>query len=125
MTAFEITKFNTGLEDDALVRTLVKQAEARVRQYLGYREDEDVTWAAASTADIATVLYQRLKATQTNISTLTEGSTPVKAESFSEGGVSVSYTYEGGTELIQSFDEQIASILEALKPYQKGRVRFL
>lgn len=125
MTANEIVKFKTGLEDDAVVKNLVKMAEARIRYYLGYNEMDEIPFAVIPAADIAVMLYQESQATQKAVTDGAEGNSPVKSESFSEGGISTSYTYESATEQTEAFESRIANILDTLKVYQKGRVMFL
>lgn len=122
MTAIELTKYQTGLDDDAVVKTLVKMAEERIRNYLGYNEMDPLPPVASTTADIATILYQRAKATKAALANMDAGNEPIKSESYSEGGISTSYTYESASEQASAYDLRIANLLEPLKVYKKGRV---
>lgn len=125
MTAYEIVSFQTGLTDAATVKNLIKMAEMRIREYLGYDETDDLSGLTASIADIATTLYWKAELTQGGIASAQAGEQPVKSESFSEGGVSVSKTYEGLMDQAQVFENLIANKLAEIKVKQKGRIRFL
>ena len=122
MTAKEIIKIRTDIQDDVAAR-YVKLAENRVRAYLRYNEFEDVAQFSDAVARIALYLYYE------DAETKAASESNVESESFSEGGVSTSRTYttQAQTSTRNGYEALINGVLEDLTQYIKGnrRIRFL
>jgi hypothetical protein len=122
MTAKEIFKTRTGIQDDVAAR-YVKLAENRVRAYLRYNEFEDVAQFSDAVARIALYMYYE------DVEAKAANESNVASESFSEGGVSTSRTYntQAQTSTRSGYETLIDGVLEDLTQYIKGNrsVRFL
>lgn len=109
MKAIHIVMKRTGLvEDDASYYVCL--AESRVRLFLELTPLADLSQYMFEIADIATLMYQMDASVKQ-----TEDSLGYKSKSFSEGGVSVSSSGLTGSEIRQSYDDEIQEILNRLK----------
>ena len=118
MTAIDIIKHNTGLNDD-LSAYYAEIAEMQIRTYLNYSDTDDIDKFKANIAALATIFYNSEK----NMNNLTEqNSIGIKSESFSEGAVSVSKTYLNSAEIADNTQQQINNELSKLRQYRKVKV---
>ena len=101
MTAKQIFIARTNVDADVAAR-YVRIAESRVRSYLHYGEDGDVSGFSDAVAQIAMYLYQEDQA-RARIDELGG----MSSESFSEGGVSVRNEYGKTTELVAGYEALI------------------
>lgn len=119
MTAIEIYEKKTGdIESSDLYVTL---AESTIREYLGYTDDKPIDRFAVSIAKVAEYMKKKADAEE-KATTAAASLCGAKSESFSEGGVSVSKTYESVSEVLKSYDDMITSVLAGLNRYRTGRV---
>ena len=115
----------TGLsESDA--RTYLKRAEDRVRLYLNYEEDEDLTRFSSVLADIGVTLYEKQTATAA-AQTAWIANAGLASKSYSEGPVNVHETYaaangSAGAAVAAAYDTQISQSLQQLSRYRRVRV---
>lgn len=120
MTAKQILIARAELEDD-VAANYVRMAEGRVRFYLHYRHDEDVSCFSDAIAQIALYLYQE---DQVRVTQSENGG--VSAESFQEGGVSVRNEYGRQTDLITGYEKLIGDVLKQIDEFSNTRVvRFI
>lgn len=119
MTAKQIFIARTNVDADVAAR-YVRIAESRVRSYLHYGEDGDVSGFSDAVAQIAMYLYQEDQA-RARIDELGG----MSSESFSEGGVSVRNEYGKTTELVAGYEALINQVLSGLSRYTNNVVRFL
>lgn len=127
MTAREIVTMRTAMESD-VASAYVRMAEGRVRSYLHYQEDDDVSGFNAVIADIAILLYDEDKAR--TASSAAYGTAELESESFSEGGVSVRKDYRSGYDVAGAYEDMIAKKLSGLSAFVKAtddmhKVKFL
>lgn len=118
MTASEIlvARYDMNAETAALYAGI---AEQELRTFLNYEEEEDLGRFATTVASIAASYRAKDLAVRSGASA---DSVPVKSESFSEGGVSVSKTYLAGGDLYTYYDDAIAKDLDSVKRYRRARV---
>lgn len=121
MTVSEIIQLRTDLTDAETIASYVDLAEQRVRAYLNYEPSDDIERFSYTTADVAITLYNEDQA----IKQAAASPSNLSAESFSEGGVSTSYTYKGTDSMKSEYEKTVASILSDLKPYIKRFVKFI
>ena len=119
MTASEILVNRYGLspEDAALYSQI---AEQELREYLNYTSEESMDRFASTVASIASLHFKKDKAIAS--ASAGAGAVPVKSESFSEGGVSVSKTYLAGGDLYTYYDDAVAKVLDGVKRFRRARV---
>jgi len=116
----EYTKAIYELTDDELV-LYWRLASERVRLYLHYTECDDLSPFGATISSVVGALSERDKTLKYAREAGVQG---VTKESFSEGGVSVSYDYQ--QDVISSYDRQIDDILtNQLAGYRRHAVRFI
>ena len=121
MTALQIAKARGLTEEEKIY---IDIAEERVRLYLAYKEDEDLTPFAAVIADIALSLKDRQKAVSAAQTAFLSGA-GIKSKSYTEGPVSVSETYgdaSGGAEIASAYDKQVDQSLAEIARYRRVRV---
>ena len=119
MTALQIATAR-GLTDSEKI--YIDIAEERVRLYLAYKDDEDISPFASVIADIALALRDRQKAITAAQAAYTAGLT---SKSYTEGPVSVHETYgdaTGGAEISASYDKQVDASLASIARYRRVRV---
>lgn len=114
MTAIEIYEKLTG--DTELSDFYVSMAEDTVREYLGYDAEKAVDRFSQTIAKIASYMSKKDTA-ERNAEKIA-----AKSESFSEGGVSVSHTYDSMADVIAQYDSAIAGCLNSIQRYRIGRV---
>ena len=116
----------TGLTDTE-ARSYLQQAEDRVRLYLAYQEDEDLSPFSSVLADIACSLYDKQEAVNTAQQAWIQ-SAGLNSKSYSEGPVSVSETYAtyggggAGAVVAKSYEEQIQGQLNTIARFRRVRV---
>ena len=115
MTAQEIFAQRTGTEVDK-ASFYTGLAESKVREYLCYGDEDDLSKFSTTTADVAVLYYQR----DAQVQTL--GSAPLKSESFTEGAVSQSKTYLTAGDIYASYDAQAESVLSGIRRYRRAHV---
>lgn len=115
----------TGLsESDA--KQYMRMAEDKIRLYLAYREDEDISMFSSAISDVAVLLHQKKTAVDTAQARwlLTAG---LDSKQYTEGQVSIRETYAGangsaGATVSQAYDEQIQSTLNTIQRYRRARI---
>ena len=127
MTAREIVTRRTAMDSD-VASTYVRIAESRVRSYLHYEDDDDLSGFSPVIADIAILLWDEDKAR--TAAEAAKNSADLSSESFSEGGVSVSKNYRSGFEVGGAYENMIAQKLATLSDFIKAtddmnKVRFI
>lgn len=127
MTAREIVIRRTTLEADE-ASTYVRMAESRVRSYLHYDEDDDLSGFSSVVADIAILMWDEDKARRA--AEVSKKDTDLSSESFSEGGVSVRKDYRSGYDVAGAYEDMIAKKLSTLSGFIKitndmQKVRFI
>ena len=88
MTALELFTARTGSNDEQFV-TL---AEDKVRLYLNYLDEDDLTRFSSTVGEIAVLLYEKKQAVQA-VQTAFIQRAGLSSKSYSEGPVSVSESY--------------------------------
>lgn len=108
-------------ESDA--KTYEAMAEERIRLYLNYEDNEDISKFSSVIADVAVALYNKTKAVQT-AQTAFLANAGVSSKSYSEGPVSVSENYgaSGGISVSQIYDEAIKTSLNSIARFRRARV---
>lgn len=125
MVALKQIIARTGLsETDA--KTYLEMAEDRVRLYLNYSDDEDVSRFTPAIADIACLLYERQQAITTAQQAWMQ-TAGMSSKSYSEGPVSVHETYaswDGGASatVTASYEAQIQNTLNTIARFRRVRV---
>ncbi len=109
MTAAEIIALRTGKTIDEKIEGYITLGEIQVRNYLNLSDNDPLTKHQFAIADIAMFLMNKDEYT----TELSDGSF-LKSESFSEGGVSSSVTYEAGSDRLSYYDRCIQAVLEGL-----------
>ena len=116
MTAVEIIVLRTGMTAEKATQ-YAALAEQKVREYLRYDTDEDVSRFASTVADVAVLYYQR----DTQVAALGTASL-LKSASFSEGGVSESKTYLTAGELFEVYEARADKVLDGIMRYRRAHV---
>lgn len=125
MVALKQIMLRTGL-DETEAKKYLQLAEDRVRLYLAYQDDEDVSAFASVIADVGSLLYERQQAMQTAQQAWMQ-TAGMSSKSYSEGPVSVHETYanyEGGASaaVSASYETQINQSLQSIARYRRVRV---
>lgn len=120
MTALELFTARTGSNDEQFV-TL---AEDKVRLYLNYLDEDDLTRFSSTVGEIAVLLYEKKQAVQA-VQTAFIQRAGLSSKSYSEGPVSVSESYSdtnAGAGVSAVYDNSIKDTLNTLARYRKVRV---
>lgn len=113
----EDIKTRTGTTDDEAY-SLQSRAENKVYTYLRYKPGESLMRFASTIADIAVMLHKQ----DQSEAAFDPSTSPVKSESFSEGGVSVKNEYVSVTDLSSFYTSKVSAMLEDLKPYRRAHI---
>lgn len=109
-------------ESDA--RLYQDMAGDRVRLFLGYKPDEDITRFSAVISDIAVLLYQKHTEQQAAQKAWIDNA-GVQSRHLTEGNVSVNETYAvaGGTsEIGEAYETRMTATLQTLARYRRVHV---
>lgn len=125
MAALKEIVARTGLPETE-ARSYLTMAEDRVRLYLNYEEDEDLSRFSSALADVAVTLYDKRTAVQA-AQTAWIANAGVESKQYQEGSVSVRETYAGasgsaGASVAASYDLQLQDTLQSLARYRRARV---
>ena len=125
MAALKEIMARTGLSDSD-AKTYLGMAEDRVRLYLNYEDDEDISRFSSVIADIGVTLYDKQTAV-TAAQTKWIANAGLSGKSYSEGPVSVSETFanasgSAGAAVAAGYDTQITQSLQSISRYRKVRV---
>lgn len=126
MAPLKIVLARTGLTE-ADARQYISMAEDKVRLYLAYRDDEDISTFGSVIADVACSLHEKHEAVKAANAAWIQ-TAGLASKSYSEGPVSVSETYAnysgggGGAIVAQSYDAQIQDQLNTIARYRRVRV---
>lgn len=118
MTASEILINRYGMDPEK-AELYASMAEQELREYLNYGADDSLARFASTVATAAALMFKKDEAVAAGSAS---GSVPVKSESFSEGGVSVSKTYLAGGDLYSYYDDAVARAFDGVKRYRRARV---
>lgn len=109
-----IIKLRTGIDDEA-AGIYKELAEETIRTYLNYNSDESISRFTLTIISIACSMVERdVK--------LEESESGLKGESFSEGGVSVSKTYQTQQDYKGYYDSVIESDLLSIRRYRHPNI---
>lgn len=118
MTAAEIIALRTGADEDT-AGEYASLAGLKVREFLRYEEDDDITRFTSTVADVGVLYYQR----DTQVSALSgTAATGLKSSSFSEGNVSESKSYLTAGDLFEMYDTRADKVLDGIKRYRRAHV---
>ena len=120
MTALELFTARTGSNDEQFV-TL---AEDKVRLYLNFSDEDDLTRFSSTVGEIAVLLYEKKQTVQA-VQTAFIQRAGLSSKSYSEGPVSVSESYSdttAGAGISAVYDNSIKDTLNTLARYRKVRV---
>ena len=113
----------TGLSDSD-AKTYLSMAEDRIRLYLNYNDDEDISRFSSALADIAVSLYDKKTATDKAKETYLQ-TAGMTGKSYTEGPVSVHETYgtaDGWAGVSAAYDAEIKTALNSLARFRRVRV---
>lgn len=120
MTALEKFTARTGSNDEQYL----EMAEDKVRLYLNYTEDDDLSFFSSIVVEIAITLYEKKQAVQV-VQTSFIQRAGLSSKSYSEGPVSVSESYSdktAGAEISAVYDNAIKELLNSIARYRRVRV---
>lgn len=125
MAALKEIVARTGLSETE-ARSYLNMAEERVRLYLNYEEDEDLSRFSSVLADYATTLYEKRTAVQTAQQAWLVNA-GMESKTYTEGPVSVHETYasaagSAGASVAAAYDEALKTTLQSIARYRRGRV---
>ena len=115
----------TGLSESE-AKTYMNMAEDRVRLYLAYKEDEDISQFSSVISDVAVSLYEKQNAVRVAQEKWLENAGKESTQ-YQEGPVSVRETYAGSSESAGAsvgvaYDSIINNSLHTIARYRKVRV---
>ena len=118
MTAQEMFILRTNATAE-VAEMYIEMAQQKVREFLRYEAEEDVTKFASAVADVAVLYYQRDQQIQTMNET---ASTGLKSESFTEGAVSASKNYLTAGDVFGMYDARTDKVLDGIRRYRRAHV---